>query len=161
MIAGDLTIPLSMRMFAPLKGMWTPYVEFRTLVSGSTTMSLSRDGKVHFRIAASDQPAAYAFAQKYVQEYQPNQKIAIDTMAGAVRDSLNSDGMIMSLPTLTVGKQLQLVPQIWNLMGQGVLKLDFNAVSKAAAAVQTQTARTANNRTLTVTSSTSSRSKKR
>lgn len=160
-IAGDLTIPLSMRMFAPLKGMWTPYVEFRTLVSGSTTMSLSRDGKVLFRIAASDQPAAYAFAQKYVQEYQPNQKIAIDTMAGAVRDSLNADGMTMSLPTLTVGKQLQLVPQVWNLMGQGVLKLDFNAVSKAAAAVQTQTARTANNKTLTVTSSTSSRSKKR
>lgn len=160
-ISGELTIPLSMRMFAPLKGMWTPYVEFRTLVSGSTTMSLQKDGKVHFRINASDQPAAYAFAQKYVQEYDPNQKIAIDTMAGAVRDSLNADGMTMSLPTLTVGKQLQLVPQVWNLLGQGVLKLDFTAVSKAAAGVQSQTAKTANNKTLTVTSSTSSTSSRK
>ena len=152
-ISGDLTIPLSMRMFAPLKGKWTPYVEFRTQVMGSTSMKLQKDGKVLFKIAAADQPAAYAFAQKYVQEYNPNQKIAIDTMAGAVRDSLNSDGMNMSLPTLTVGKQLQLVPEAWNLLGQGVLKLDFNAVNKSAAAVVSQTAKTSTNKTLTVTSS--------
>lgn len=152
-IEGDLTIPLAMRMFAPLKGTWTPYVEFRTMVSGATTMKLQADGKVLFKITASDQPATYAFAQKYVQEYQPKQKIAIDTLASAARDSLNADGMTMSLPTLTVGKQLQLVPQAWNLQNGGVLKLDFNAQSKATAAVQTQTAKTANSKTLTVTSS--------
>ncbi len=129
-IQGNLTLPLAMRMFAPLKGKWTPYVEFRTRVSGPTTLTLQKDGKVHFKINASDQPASYAFAQKYVREYDPNQKIAIDTMAGAVRDSLNSEGMMMNLPTLAVGKQLKLVPQQWNLQSQGVLKLDFNAAAK-------------------------------
>lgn len=134
-INGDLNLPLSVRMFAPLSGKWTPYVEFRTLLAGNANMTLLKDGKVNFKIAASEQPASYAFAQKYIQQYDPNTKIAISTIADATRDSLNTEGMQMSLPTFTVGKQLQLVPQAWNLKANQVLKLDFTTASPKTPAV--------------------------
>jgi len=128
-IAGNLTLPLGVRMFAPLNGKWTPYVEFRTLLSGNSNMTLLKDGKVNFKIEAAEQPATYVFAQKYLQKYDPNTRIAIETITSAARESLNGEGMQISLPTLKVGKQLQLVPQAWNLMGNQVLKLDFTATT--------------------------------
>lgn len=154
-INGDLNLPLSVRMFAPLSGKWTPYVEFRTLLAGNANMTLQKDGKVNFKIDATEQPATYAFAQKYIQQYNPSTKIAISTIAAASRDSLSGEGMQMSLPTFTVGKQLQLVPQGWNLQGNQVLKLDFTAASTATAAVASTTVKTSTNKTLTVTSSSS------
>jgi|GEM_PF-6488671 len=164
-INGDLNLPLSVRVFAPLSGKWSPYVEFRTLLAGNANMTLQQNGKVNFKITASEQPSTYAFSQKYVQQYDPNTRIAIDTIASATRDSLNADGMQLNLPTFTVGKQLQLVPQSWNLQNNTVLKLDFVATSTAAAAVTTTKVKTSTNKTLAVTTAkkavTSSGSKKR
>ncbi len=126
-INGNLTLPLSARMYAPLQGIYTPYVEFRTLLSGPTSMTLQDHGKVNFKIAATAQPSTYTFAQNYLASRHPNTHIAIDTIANATRSSLNADGMQLTIPSFAVGKQLKLVPSTWSLQSEKVLKLDFDA----------------------------------
>ncbi len=126
-INGNLTLPMSLRMYAPKEGKYVPYVEFRTRVIGPASMNLLKDGKINFKLTASEQPATYAFAQDYVNKYKPNTKIAIDTISKAMRTSLNADGIDLQIPTFAVGNQLSLVPEKWNFQGSQVLRLDFTA----------------------------------
>lgn len=123
-VSADLNLPLSVRLFAPLDGKYKPMVEFRTFLSGPSTLKLLKDGKVEFKISAQEYPVSYAWATKYVNKYQPNQKIAVDTIAKSVRTALNGEGFTLAIPNFTVGKQLQLVPQEWNLEGANI-RLDF------------------------------------
>jgi hypothetical protein len=129
-IKGDLTLPLSARMFAPLAGVYTPYVEFRSLLTGPASMTLLSGGKVQFSISASQQPTTYAFSERYASIRRPNTHIAIKTIASAIRSSLNANGMQLTIPTLRVGNQLKLVPNAWNLQGDKVLQLDFDVGTK-------------------------------
>lgn len=130
-ITGDLTLPLSARMFAPLQGKWTPYVEFRSLLAGPASLTLQKGGKIQLKISAAKKPATYAFAEKYLKSFAPNSYIAIDTMAAASRDSLGGEGIQLSIPSLLVGKQIELAPQSWSLESGQTLRLDFTAARSA------------------------------
>jgi hypothetical protein len=125
MIQGDLTLPLAVRMFAPINGKYRPMVEFKTLVSGPTKLKLLKDGKIDFRLKANENPVTYAWSKKYVQKYEPSERIAIETISEAVREGLNTDGMTLDFPALIVGKSLRLVPERMNLEGSN-LRMDFN-----------------------------------
>ncbi|HEY8280407.1 MAG TPA: hypothetical protein VIH99_12335 [Bdellovibrionota bacterium] len=146
-IQGDLTMPLSIRMFSPIDGIYSPYVEFRTRFSGPTTLSLGEDGSIRFKINSSDQEASYAFAQSYIDERHPVTRIAIHTIARASASSLSTEGLNMTVPNLTIGKNLKLVPQGWNLQQGNVLKLNFNLKVGAKAA---DLVRTSNGKKLNV-----------
>ncbi|MGZ3720791.1 MAG: hypothetical protein ACXWR1_20660 [Bdellovibrionota bacterium] len=151
-ITGDLTQPVSMRMFAPKNGQYTPYVEFRTTLAGPATMTLGTAGQINFKINAADQPVQYAFAQSYIDQYNPNKFIAINTIAKSARTALNTDGLQLTIPPLTVGASITLAPNDWQLQPNNVIRLDFSANSRAAAPAVTTTVKTTNNRTLSVTS---------
>lgn len=125
-ISAELNIPLGVRMFAPLEGgVYKPMVEFRTLVSGSTKLKLLKGGKVELQLAANEHPVTYTWNSAYVANYRPNKRIAAETIGAKVRSTLNADGLTVSIPGLTVGKSLQLVPERWNLEGKN-LRLDFS-----------------------------------
>ena len=126
-ISGDLTLPLSIRMFAPENGQYTPYVEFRTLLSGPSKLNLGSDGKVQFKIAATEQPITYAFATTYFQYRKPTTRIAVNTIANAARSALNTDGLALAIPPLKVGANLVLSPTSWDLENKSVLHLNFRA----------------------------------
>jgi hypothetical protein len=124
-VEGDLTLPLAVRMFAPKGKKYRPMVEFKALVSGSTKLKLMKDGKIDFRLTAEKTPVSYAWAQSYIKKYKPNERVAADTIANAVRDSLNADGMTLDFPAILVGKSLKLVPEKINLEGSN-LRVDFS-----------------------------------
>jgi hypothetical protein len=126
-IKGNLAVPLSLRMFAPINNQYTPYVEFRTTVAGPAVLTLGASGKVNFQIAAQTQPTTYAFANDYVAAHNPNKHIAVDTIATTARTALNTDGMQLTIPTFTVGASLSLVPADWAMLSNDVLRLDFSA----------------------------------
>lgn len=123
-ISGDMNMPLSVRMFAPISGQYTPMVEFRTMASGPTKLKLLKAGKIEIQLTAQPYPVYYGWAQKYVRNFNPNQNVAVDTIAKQVRESLNTEGFTMEIPSLTVGKELKLVPEKWNLEGTN-LRMDF------------------------------------
>lgn len=125
-VSAELNLPLSVRLFAPLEGKYRPMVEFRTFISGPASLKLLKDGKVEFKLSTQEYPVNYAWADSYVRKYNPSRKIAADTIAGSVRSALNAEGFNLAIPNFTVGKQLQLVPQEWNLEGANI-RLDFNA----------------------------------
>jgi hypothetical protein len=125
-VNADLTLPLSVRMFAPLDGKLRPMVEFRTYISGPSSLKILPNGKIEFHLSTQAYPVTYAWAQSYVSKYSPTQRIAIDTISGKVRSALSSEGFTLAIPSFTVGRQLQLVPQGWNLVG-GNIRLDFTA----------------------------------
>ncbi|MGZ3693293.1 MAG: hypothetical protein ACXWQO_03755 [Bdellovibrionota bacterium] len=125
-ISGDLVLPLWIRMFAPVDGTYTPYVEFATTLQGASKMKLLAGGKIDFQVTANQLPVTYRWAASYLAKYNPNQKIAAQTMADAAKGSLSSDGLTLSLPTFLVGKALKLVPQHWQLQTNGNLGLQFS-----------------------------------
>lgn len=136
-IKGDLTMPISAKMWAPINGTYTPYVEFRTLALGPTALSLTPEGKIKFNVSLSKQPVAYSVAKNYLDlRGKSSLKISSDTVGAAVRDSLNADGIQLSLPTFKVGEKLNLVPQNWDLIQNKVLRLDFVAKTPAAMAAK-------------------------
>lgn len=123
-VQGDLTLPLSVRMFAPQKGKYRPMVEFRTLVTGPTKLKLLKNGKIDFRLTAKESPITYGWSNSYVKNYKPSKSIAVDAIADAVREGLSTDGMTLDFPPLLVGKSLQLVPENMNLEGTN-LRVEF------------------------------------
>ncbi|MCO5142169.1 MAG: hypothetical protein M9962_03665 [Oligoflexia bacterium] len=127
-VNGELVVPLSVRMFAPRDGKFIPYVEFRSTINGSTSLQLEDEGKITFTLSANQLPITYGFASSYIRKYNPSTKIAIDTMAEAMRKSLDKQGFSTSIPTIKVGKNVMLYPQKWNLEGKN-LRLDFTTVS--------------------------------
>lgn len=124
-ITGNLDMPLSVRMFAPQKGKFTPMVEFRTMVSGPTSLTLLKDGKIELQLTAQEYPVNYAWAEKYLRKHNPSTRVAADTIAEQVRKSLSTEGFTMEIPSLSVGKDLRLVPEKWILESGGNLRLDF------------------------------------
>ncbi len=123
-VAGNMSLPLAVRMYAPIDGRNHPYVEFRTQLQGAAGLQLVENGKVNLQLSANALPVSYAWSTAYLQKYRPTQRIAADTMAEAVRKSLNAKGFTMAFPSLSIGKALKLVPQKWNLEGKD-LRLDF------------------------------------
>jgi hypothetical protein len=87
-------------------------------------LKLLKDGKVEFRLTTQKYPVNYAWATSYIAKYNPSKKIAVDTIADSVRGALNAEGFTLAIPNFTVGKQLQLIPQEWNLEGAKI-RLDF------------------------------------
>lgn len=124
-IAGRLSLPLSVRMYAPLSGVYTPMVEFRTMLSGSANLSLSADGKIRLATEAEEYPVYYGWARKYLRDFGPSEHIAVETIAREIRKSLGQEGFSLSLPELTVGKALMLKPEKWNLEGE-TLRIHFD-----------------------------------
>lgn len=123
-IQGDLTLPLAVRMFAPINGVYTPYVEFKTMLDGASTLTLLPEGKVSMQVKNKDLPLTYGWSKGYVSKYNPKTKIAVDKIGAAIKDSLNAEGFVLGIPTLTVGKSLELKPKAWKLE-QGNLRLHF------------------------------------
>jgi hypothetical protein len=126
-ISGNLDMPLSVRMFARQNGQFTPMVEFRTMVAGPTTLTLLRGGKIELQLMAEEYPVTYQWAEKYLRTYNPSTRVAADTIAEQVRNTLRTEGFTMALPALSVGKNLRLLPEKWNLENGGNLRLDFTA----------------------------------
>jgi hypothetical protein len=124
-ITGDLTLPLWIRMFAPVDGTYMPYVEFSTVLQGASKMKLLKGGKIDFQVAANQLPVNYRWASAYLNKKNPNQKIAAQTMADTAKNSLNANGLTLALPTFVVGKALKLVPEHWQLESGGNLGLQF------------------------------------
>ncbi len=125
-IQGKLDIPLSVRVFAPLEGKYRPMVEFRTRVAGSTNLRLTDKGQIEMQLTAEEHPVNYAWSTDYVKKYNPTKRIAVETITSQIRESMGTKGFTLAIPTLKVGKSLELVPQQWNLDGKN-LKLDFIA----------------------------------
>lgn len=125
-VAGNLNLPLSMRMYAPVNGVYTPMVEFRSQISGAATIKLLPNGKVQLNVATQELPVQYGWSKAYLNKYRPSQRIAVQTMAKELKKSLNTDGFTLALPTITVGKSLKLKPEAWRLEGKQ-LHLDFDA----------------------------------
>lgn len=128
-ISGDLTLPLAIRMFAPVKGTYIPYVEFRTLLQGQSKMKLQKGGKVDFLVTTDELPMSYSWAKQYVAQYNPTKRIAAQTMADAAKESLSAEGLTLAFPTFVVGKALKLVPEHWQLQSGGNLGLQFTTES--------------------------------
>jgi hypothetical protein len=126
-IAGNVVMPISVKMYAPIGDVYWPYVEFDTTLLGPATMQLGQNGIVNFKINAQSQPVTYAWSQRYETYYRPNTYIAIDTIGASVRDSLNQQGLALHFPTFTVGQSMQLVPSQWQLDQGGNLVVDFTA----------------------------------
>lgn len=145
-ISGDLSVPLSLRMFAPIDNQYTPYVEFRTALTGATTLTLGANGKVNFQINAQTPTVTYAYADSYVAAHNPNTYIAVNTIASTAATALNTNGLQLTIPTFTVGSSLSLVPADWALLESDVLRLDFSAnlaAVQSAAAVKAVTTKVA------------------
>jgi hypothetical protein len=147
-IKGNLNQPLSLRMYAPDNNVYTPYVEFRTLLSGPTSMTLNANGQIAFKITAADEPVSYAFATTWTANHSTNTHIAASTIAKSARTALNTDGLNLSFPPFKVGSALTLVANQWQLLPGGVLQLGFNATSLAITAAKT--VNTTNGKRLTV-----------
>jgi hypothetical protein len=125
-ISGNINLPLAVRMYGPIKGVYSPMVEFRTQLLGNSTIKLLPNGKVQFQVETEELPVAYGWSKKYLNKYKPTQRIAVKTMAKALKKTLNAEGFTISLPTITVGKSLKLKPESWQLDGKR-LRLDFDA----------------------------------
>lgn len=136
-IKGNLSQPISMRMYAPIKGVYTPYVEFRTTLSGPAIFTLGTNGKVTLKMTPSDQAMTYAFADAYVKKYNPNTGISVSKLQSAAHDAMASEGVSLTIPNFAVGSNLTLLPTDWTLQKGSVLRLGFTTTSTAAAAVAT------------------------
>jgi hypothetical protein len=132
-ITGNLTQPLALHMYAPMDGIYVPYVELATIVTGPTKLTLSSTGQVQFEIAASQEPVSYAFADSFVSQYYPNTYIATGAIASSAYTTLSTQGLQLTLPSVPVGASLKLSPSEWNLMSGDVLQLEFSTNSPAAA----------------------------
>lgn len=129
-ITGDLSLPLAVKMYAPVEGSYTPYVQFKTMMAGSSTLKLLKGGKIDFQLSATDLPVSYSWATAYVSKYNPTKRIAAETMASAAKNALSTDGFTLAIPNFLVGKAVKLVPEHWTLQG-GNLTLGFTTGSSA------------------------------
>lgn len=140
-ITGDMTLPLFLNMYAPVQGNYMPYVQFRTLLQGASSLTLVKGGKVSLQVQATQLPVSYSWAKQYQQQYNPNTHIAAETMAAAAKDSLSADGLTLAIPNFVVGKSLKLVPEHWQLQSGDNLGLQFTTETSATAAAKVTTAR--------------------
>jgi hypothetical protein len=134
-ISGNMTQPLNLKMFSPLNGGYEPYVEFNTTLTGPTTLTLDANGQINFQMAAATEPVTYSFADSYVQEYSPNTYIAAGTIGNSAFKALNTSGVQLTIPPLSVGASLKLQPADWALLPGDVLQLEFSTTSSAPAPV--------------------------
>lgn len=125
-ISGNLNMPLGIRMYTPLGARMEAMVEFRTFIDGQTNLRLLKGGKIDMQLTTKKHAVTYAWAKKYVAVHHPTERVAAETMADAARESLSKEGFTLELPSITVGKSLNLVPEKWNLEGGNKnLRLDF------------------------------------
>lgn len=136
-ITGNLSMPLWIRMFAPVGGTYMPYVEFSTSLEGPATMKLLKGGKIDFAVTTNQLPVSYRFAAAYQRLRNPNTHIAAQTMADTAKDSLSTDGLTLSIPNFVVGKSLKLVPEHWQLQSGGNLTLQFTTEAGSTAKATT------------------------
>jgi hypothetical protein len=130
-IQGDMNMPLAVRMSPEIGGVYTPMVEFRTLLAGPSTLTLGKDGKIAVQVNSQASPVTYAWNANYVRNYNPSQYIAADTIGEKVRSALGGQGFSMQFPTLVVGPTVTLAPQSWELMQGSDLRVSFGTVAPA------------------------------
>lgn len=125
-ISGDMNLPLSVRMFAPNKnGVYQPMVEFRTNLEGAANLSLNTDGKGVLKLATENVNVNYKYAPSFLKAYpRVSTKISSKAIGNAIKESLNEQGLAVSLPDFIVGSSLKLKAEKWNLM-DGNLRVDF------------------------------------
>jgi hypothetical protein len=121
-IAGDLDLPVAVRMLARLEGEFSPMVEFRTRVTGPTRLALSPDGKITLRTSpgATGLPISYTWNEAYVRAYNPTQRIATDVISDGIRASLGGEGFSVQLPALEIGPTLRLAAHGWQMHGANI-----------------------------------------
>ena len=125
-IAGQVVLPLSVRMYAPIKGKYVPMVEFRSTLAGPTTLKLNEGGQILMQTQAQPTPVTYEWAKKYLATQDPDTRIAVDTITDQLRPALNQQGVSLNIPSLKVGNSLELAPQSWVLEGPN-MRVNFSA----------------------------------
>ncbi|NUM88174.1 MAG: hypothetical protein HUU37_03130 [Bdellovibrionales bacterium] len=123
-IAGDLMVPIAAWMFAPDAGLYVPYVEFLANLTGRAELAVAPGGKAVFRLATSGVDLRHRWSRKYVEKHAPQEGIAVGKMGEALKDSLNTEGWELPVPSLPLGPTMKLVPEKWNLR-DGVVELRF------------------------------------
>jgi len=127
-ITGLLTLPLSARMYAPQNSTYVPYAEFQSMLAGNTKLKLLKNGKVKFQINTDKLKINYRWSQKYLEKYEPSEYIAVGLMSDALKDSLNAEGLELTIPSIPIGIQSKLIPNDWKITGE-TMAIEFEATS--------------------------------